>query len=288
MKYGKLKVTVDYGDGFTSETTYHAWSFDNEGTTVSALTDVNAVDHAAQIHYDVDVTANPQGIFGTASNVTYSWVEEPAIIGLFIEHGDNLNDYTEPGIYARRSLASDSNIVSNVPDCMGSSMFLLEVYKCGNGTLVQRCTRSAKIDQAVAQRVYGSGGWGAWQTTYKGDKVLWQGGRYMTADHVCNLSENVSAQKNGLVLVFAPYVDGEVQEYDLHCEFVPKKLVELQSGKGMTFNMANSTYEFAGSKYLYIYDDRVSGHANNNKYGTGVSGVKYTNSHWVLRYILGV
>lgn len=47
MKYGKLKVTADYGDGFVSETIYHAYSFVNEGTQVSALMDTNSVDHAA-------------------------------------------------------------------------------------------------------------------------------------------------------------------------------------------------------------------------------------------------
>lgn len=289
MEYGKLKVTVDYGDGFVSDATYHVYHFVNEGTDVSCLVDVNSADHAAQVHYDVDATTNPQGIFGTAENITFTWVENPAITGCYIEHGDNLNDYMEPGIYVRRSVASDSNVVSNTPACVGDSMFLLEVFRCGgNGQLVQRCTRSAKTDQAVAQRVYGSGSWGEWQTTYKGNKVLWSGGRYMTEGHTCNLSENVSAQENGIVLVFSAYVDGSAEDYDFHTAFVPKKLVDLQSGKGFTFNMANSTYEYLGSKYLYISNDRIVGHANNDETGNGNAGVTYTNNHWVLRYVLGV
>lgn len=62
MKYGKLKVTIDYGDGFLSEETYHAYSFVNEGVNVSALTKITSVDHSAQIHYDVDVMVRPQDI----------------------------------------------------------------------------------------------------------------------------------------------------------------------------------------------------------------------------------
>lgn len=289
MKYGKLKVTVDYGDGFTSETTYHAWSFDNEGTTVSALTDINAVDHAAQIHYDVDVTTNPQGIFGTASNVTYSWVEEPAIIGLFIEHGDNLDDYTEPGIYCRGESASDSSIVSNCPPMMYTSTFVLEVLPGGNSSqVIQRATRCHKTAQVVAERVFYSGSWGEWQTvSLGGQKVLWSGSSLMTANNTATFTDKASNQANGIVLVFSAYVDSKANDSAFHCFFVPKKQIELFSGKSHNFIMSNGVLTRFATKYLNIYDDKITGHSNNTATGTA-SGISFTNNAFVLRYVLGV
>lgn len=172
MKYGKLKVTVDYGDGFTSESNYHAYSFSNDGTDVSCLVDVNSVDHAAQVYYDVDVCANPQGIFGTATNVVCTWTVEPAVTGLYVNHGDNLDDYTEPGVYVLPVVPSDTNVISNVPSCIGSSTFVLEVFPIGGyGQVLQRITRCHKTYYAVVQRCFYSGAWGDWEPLALNDKV---------------------------------------------------------------------------------------------------------------------
>lgn len=172
MKYGKLKVTVDYGDGFFSEATYHAYSFVNEGTMVSVLMDVNSVDHASMLYYDIDVMTNPQGIFGDQTNVTFDWVEAPAVTGLYVNHGDNLNDFTEPGVYCRAVASSEENVVSNEPDCMGNSTWVLEVFSAGNnGQIIQRITRCHKTNTAVAQRCFYSGSWGEWTVISQNDSI---------------------------------------------------------------------------------------------------------------------
>lgn len=163
MEYGKLKVTVDYGDGFTSEATYHAFHFVNEGTDVSCLMDVNSVDHAAQIHFDVDVTKNPQGIFGSADNIAYEWIQEPVVTGCYIVHGDNLNDFMEPGVYCRAIAGSDSNIVTNVPEEVGTSTFVLEVFRGGgSGQVTQRLTACLKGSEIIAVRSHYANAWGDW------------------------------------------------------------------------------------------------------------------------------
>lgn len=164
MKYGKLQVTTDYGDGFTSSATYKVYYFVNEGTDVTCLVDVNSVDNSAQFFYGVDVTTNPQGIFGSSDNVTFTWIEQPTVVGCFVEHGDNLNDFTETGRFCSRSPLSDSFIVSNVPDGVSPSSFALEVLKAGGGEqVIQIVVKCSKDNPVTFIRVKYSGSWGGWK-----------------------------------------------------------------------------------------------------------------------------
>ena len=43
-----------------------------------------------------------------------------------------------------------------------------------------------------------------------------------------------------------------------------------------------------GSKYVYIFDNKITGHANNNKVSTEVNGWIVNPSGFVLRYVYGV
>lgn len=289
MKYGQLKVTVDYGDGFISEATYDAWSFVNEGTYVSCLVDTNSVDHTAQVHYDVDVMTSPQEIFGTADNITFTWIVQPAVTGRYIVHGDSLDNYTEPGVYCRSVSASDSNIVSNCPPMMYTSTFTLEVLPAGGSSqLIQRATRCHKTAQVVAQRAYYGGSWGDWETvSLGGQKVLWSGAALMTENHTATFNDLVSNQASGIVLVFSAYVDNAASDSAFHTFFIPKKQVELHSGKPHNFIMSNGVLTRFATKYLNIYDDKITGHSNNDETGTA-SGITFTNNAFVLRYVLGV
>lgn len=288
MKHGKLKVTTDLGDGYTSEATYHVYSFEDGGVDASALVNVDSVDHVAKVYYGVDACSNPQGIFGTASTVTLTWIEEPAVTGLYIEHGDNLNSYTEPGVYCRALAASDANSVANTPPAMHDSTFVLEVFRAGSGTqIVQRATRCHKASKAVAERTYYGGAWGDWETTYvNGKRVLWSGAKYMTASQTVQLGENVSDMPHGIVLVFSGYSDGAAQNCDFVEFYVPKHTVETHVGCGHSFVMANSNATRVGHKYLYINDDQITGHANNTATGEA-SGITWNSNYFVLRYVLG-
>ena len=50
----------------------------------------------------------------------------------------------------------------------------------------------------------------------------------------------------------------------------------------------NGTFSAMASKYLYINDTSIVGNDNNNKTGTGASGIVYANNGFVLRYVIGV
>lgn len=121
------------------------------------------------------------------------------------------------------------------------------------------------------------------------NKILWSGGMYMTAGHTATLSEAVSKQANGIVLVFSRYSSGEAQNYHFQTFFIPKSQVSKHVGTGHCFMLtSDGTFSLMAAKYLYINDTNIAGHANNNATGTGTSGVKYTNNGYVLRYVVGV
>ena len=121
-----------------------------------------------------------------------------------------------------------------------------------------------------------------------GSKILWQGTWYMTADHRAPLSESVTEQLTGIVLVFSRYFDGAAQENNFSFHFVPKAFVDKHRGYGCAFIMSTNTFGTVGTKYLYINNDYITGHANNNSTGTAASGITYANNEFVLRYVIGV
>jgi hypothetical protein len=125
---------------------------------------------------------------------------------------------------------------------------------------------------------------------YDEQKVLWGGdltsGMYMAEGHTANLLEPVSEQRHGIVLVFSAYNGASDTNYSWQCFFVPKWLVG-QSTSGHTFILGRGKFSYTGTKYLYIYDTYISGHADNNLTGTA-NGITYDNNKFVLRYVIGV
>jgi hypothetical protein len=117
---------------------------------------------------------------------------------------------------------------------------------------------------------------------------LWSGQNYMTATQTVNLSGKVSEQKNGIVLVFCEYINGAAATSAFHSFFIPEEQVVTHPGKGYTFTLATGKFEYMATKYLYIDNEKIDGHADNNTTGTGTSGIKYTNNRFVLRYVIGI
>lgn len=121
---------------------------------------------------------------------------------------------------------------------------------------------------------------------YGVNKSLWSGALYMKADHTVTLSEAVSAQPHGIVLIFSYYTDSAAQNNRFSSFFVPKQYVVLHSGMGMNFSALDVSYHFR--KYLYITDTTVKGHDDNSKASITVGGVTMSPNKYVLRYVIGV
>ena len=122
-------------------------------------------------------------------------------------------------------------------------------------------------------------------------KVLWEGySNLESTSTVVNLSEAVSDQHNGIVLVFMVY-DGENYANWADCissHFVSKKIVEIAPGFLHSYLLVSDpTVSMVGVKGAYIYDEYISGISSNTKSGT-TCDIAHNNNRFVLRYVLGV
>lgn len=225
-----------------------------------------------------------------------------------VPSGSDLNDYKEPGCYAVQSNAIAATC-TNVPiDRAGR----LEVwsstgegirpekysylrqryipYNSPNAVWEREITRSADNVWKYYDWWRSSLTPAASEYVYHEPKILWgadlTSGMYMTAGHTINLSEPVSEQRNGIVLVFSAYGGTDDTNYSWQSFFVPKQLVEL-STSGHMFTLGRGKFSYVGTKYLYIRDTSITGHADNNLTGTN-NGITFANNKFVLRYVIGV
>lgn len=225
-----------------------------------------------------------------------------------IPANSDLNNYMEPGCYAVQSNAI-AGTCANIPINRAGR---LEVWSStGEGVRSEQWSylRQRYVpynsSNAVWEReitrseanVWNYYNW--WRSTltpaaeefvYHQPKFLWgedlASGMYMTAGHTANLVEPVSAQRHGIVLVFSYYNGADDTNYNWQCFFVPKQLVAL-STSGHTFTLGRGKFTYTGTKYLYISDTQITGHADNNSTGTS-NGITYANNKFVLRYVIGV
>ena len=122
----------------------------------------------------------------------------------------------------------------------------------------------------------------------KNQKVLWQGGMYMNEEQNLNLSESVSEQNNGIVLVWSWY-DRTTQtprDFNFNVIFIPKMHVQLTSNYYTCQCLTSSSGELA-FKTLFIRDTQISGASKNNQ-KIVKDNVSFYNYHYVLRYVIGV
>lgn len=114
-------------------------------------------------------------------------------------------------------------------------------------------------------------------------KVLWShAGIFLNAGQSITLSEKLSEQKQGIVLVLSRYESGASQNYGYCTYFIPKECLDF-GADNPGFDIPLVKYSdgsiVTGSKYIYVSDDKIGGAATN---GTSPNG------GWVFRYAIGV
>lgn len=181
-----------------------------------------------------------------------------------------------------RTIDNDGNDVSVFNPCNPNGALVIgwgQYDKANGDTSVygNNVRLTAKKDVFINGRAYGS------------QKILWQSsGWYMNATQIANLSEAISKQPNGIILVFSLYRNGAAEDASIHSFFVSKKEVELLPNAPHTFfMMINSGFSVIGAKYLYIDDTKITGHDTNSTAGTN-NNMTYKNDNFVLRYVIGV
>lgn len=224
----------------------------------------------ADCNVQIDVTADPSN--------------HPSCILLPV--GTDLDTVTGLNRYVSETVSGDN--YAHCPTTSGT--FHLLVESCGNeGQLLQRLTYSNKTKGKTWERVLYGGTWGEWvRVNDYGGTLLWEGVWYMNASHTVNLSEAVSKQKNGIVLVFSEYSGGELNTA-FQTFFIPKMQVSMfPSGARYSFLLTTSKFGYVGTKDLTITDTQIVGSADNNTTGTGTAGITFTNNRFCLRHVIGV
>lgn len=125
-----------------------------------------------------------------------------------------------------------------------------------------------------------------------GQHILWRdiGGSYMHGSQIANLSQKISEQNNGIVLLFQPYDNTNnvpyPKEYQLY--FIPKiEIATIGEGMGHTFMIWGDDFGLRATKYLYIYNNKIVGFGNNDKTLT-IDGKSVNNRDAVLTAVFGV
>lgn len=274
-------------------------SFDIRLSVTDSFTTIRSTFEIPTAFTLIDFNKSGRGIaFGKVSELaegiefalptSFSHAETPNS-PIYLQSGQDFNDILEPGYYAIPNTAVSTTLLNKpwTANATGGLYVLVEGDGMGK---VQIAHRLSKDDGEIWERSYYQDSWGSWYRIHSGrGKVLWTGGYYMTATHTIALSERVSQQKNGIVLVFSRYSGGEAQNYHWNEFFVSKEWVRRHPGTGHSFMMTNDgLFSLMASKYLYIHDDKIGGNDVNGQSGTGTSGIAYNNAGFVLRYVIGV
>ena len=106
----------------------------------------------------------------------------------------------------------------------------------------------------------------------------------MNSKQIITLPKNLSEYRNGIYLVWSGYDSGQGQRYNVKYTFVSKYHVSLGlEGVAELFSDIGGTYAF---KYIYVYNDRITGN-DINQQQTTKGGITYYNNRMVLRAVIG-
>ena len=243
----------------------------------------------------LDIKADGKGIafFKTSTKDGVEIAGELPGSAINLTTNANLNSLTSPGFYVIPTTAISAT-VTNKP-YTDSATASIRVERTGDGMVKQILQKATKTDGVIYERGYDSSGWGAWSMVYSGaGKILWSGTSSMSDTQTITLSEAISAQQSGIVLVFNPYNSstGAALTYGFNCHFIPKQLLtavvpSINSVLGVLVTMAEGKFASNATKFLRITDTTINGSADNTATGTA-NGITYNNNRFALRYVIGV
>lgn len=157
---------------------------------------------------------------------------------------------------------------------------LLDFSSGGHGMAIGKVAESEDLLEVALPTIFN-------ESIQYPNNILWSGAYYMNGNQSVTLSDLISNQASGIVLVFSTYASGAPVDANFTEFFIPKAIVAQKPGGGHSFIMAKSLFDAIATKYLYINDGSIAGHANNTLTGSD-NGITYANNAFVLRYVIGV
>lgn len=119
------------------------------------------------------------------------------------------------------------------------------------------------------------------------NNVLWSGAIFMNESQEAQLGDLISNQKNGIVLAWSGYENESAMDARWNYTFIPKSHVKLAEGQGVGCVLSSVGFNQIANKYVYVYDDKITGYSANGSSGT-TNGITWKNNAYVLRYVIGV
>ena len=127
---------------------------------------------------------------------------------------------------------------------------------------------------------------------YFDTKLLWSGAAYMAGNQTVTLSDAVTNQTHGIILVWSGYGNGGAYDYDWVYTFIPKWHIGIAPGTGVHCPLSSGEFKRIGGKYVYVNDRTIIGNDTNYlaayTVGSGNNSLTVSNIYWVLRAVLGV
>lgn len=125
------------------------------------------------------------------------------------------------------------------------------------------------------------------------NRLLYQGeGLFMNENQSITLSEKISQQPTGIVIIWSAYRNGQSADFHWYFQFVPKFILSLPSTTKQfdtdIFLCAGGQSQYAAMKELMITDDVIYGRVGNSSNKLIVNGITCVNNEWVLRAVIGV
>ena len=182
-----------------------------------------------------------------------------------------------PGIYTAYSRGGSSANTTNAPN--GTEGFRYLGHKTGEGSTVNYGWIMAFGSAGSVYVGYLDGGtWKGWRALYKAiPDVLWSGALYMTANHTVTPTKKLSECEHGWMLLWSDYDESSstANDGDFVTTMIPKWNPSGGTWSGKSFycdipryigaDQTDVTTEGRIIKMIYIYDNKIVGHAANNK-----------------------
>lgn len=290
VAFGKAADTADLVDS--------AWRY---RTTASGQTSTFGSRNADWCHYETTAPKHwfnkPIGVqghvyAGDSYNRQLAYVDSTPQLRekTAIASNADLNSITTPGTYG--CVDATAKTLKNCPVTTGFSMVVSHSYgsNISTNTYIDQEIHVAYYETIYRRRYNASSSsWSAWRNSRSyvgtGDStVLWSGAAYMSGDQSASLSEAISEQPNGIVLVWSYYSGGFYNSNFSH-HFVPKHFVQAHPNGGMWCTAIGTDYNM--TKYVYINDTKIVGHADNTL-SKLVNDIYVHNGNYCLRYVIGV
>lgn len=275
---------ASYGDVFGGDNNYITNITYLAGNGFVATVELSGLNYEStyncQVWAEDRITTYNSNIITVGGKPLFDWGSEDFNFNVPVKVQSGLNVPTDRGIYGENNGALVEALMPL--DSTGNTTLGRGNYQAESGRTI---IYGNEVDIIAHNGVTING---KTISGYEDNKVLWSGANAMGNGTTITLSEAISNQVSGIVLVFSLYRNGAPENVSLNSFFVSKKEVQLLSGAPHTFLMAiNAGFSNLGAKYLYISDNSIGGNETNTGSGNN-SGISYDNNSYVLRYVIGV